>query len=702
MDSKYIHEQIGNYRVVSELASGSFGRIYLAQHAYLVNRTVAIKLLHATHLGSSEDRESFLREAQFLERLKHSYILPMLDFGIHEGFPYLVTEYAPNGSLRDHLKRQGGNLLGLQESVSILTQIGQALQFAHDQNIIHRDIKPENILFNANNEALLADFGLATMLTTTSIKYVNNAGTPRYMAPEQFQGTVSKESDQYTLACVAYELVTGRHPFITQDLYAVGFKHLYENPTPPTQFNPNLPTEVERVILKAMAKQRTDRHPDVRAFIIALQRSATLQPHTLTWSQMNTTTLPFSGTSTSSRLEAPTISASNTSTSTQMGDRAGKASSVSQNTTVRRTDESDKNLTIPAITQSAPTNFWTDSDQPGTIELMQPIQSKVEPTPIAVTVPVQTEAREKALKGSRARENGTILPTVYPPTGDDIPPRSEAQRKEKRDFGRRWFIVAVACSVIVASVTSLFLFVSSFSKNITKVVTPSAVITAPSTAMRGSGTPGHKPGVATTAKAKQDRNATSTPTGAKGTSTPDASTPVPVTPTPTRSITLTPTPSPNPPPSLTVPFVYGNTGVQTSQSYSGMITVTVSGSGQADSQTAWSDAFYLYKDSSGNPLNPPQHTSCEVLYINGMPADQLTQLPPYNSSHIYKFSMQAPGGTINFAECDPNPTNDTGSYTITITTNGNNTSMPGETLISEMHAGVLFAERIAERNKKYS
>ncbi len=292
MTHSEINRQIGNYRLMSELASGTFGSVYLAQHTLLIKRTVAIKLLHATHLGSLAERERFVQEAQYLEQLKHPYILPILDVSIDNGTPYLVAEYAPNGSLRHRLKRYSPGPLPLQEAFTIIIQVGQALQYAHQQHIIHRDIKPENILFNARNEALLADFGLATTLTTASLKHMDDSGTPCYMAPEQFQGNISKESDQYALACVAYELVTGRPPFTAQNLYALAFKHLAEHPIPPTQFNPSLPTSVERAILTAMSKQRTDRYRDISDFIkVFLQFTPSPQQDMLTSSQINTPTL---------------------------------------------------------------------------------------------------------------------------------------------------------------------------------------------------------------------------------------------------------------------------------------------------------------------------------------------------------------------------------------------------------------------------
>ena len=274
--ANYIGQQIGNYRIERELASGGFGTVYLAKHIHLQNRIVAIKLLHA-HLASQKERDQFLKEAQLLEKLKHPHILPLLDVGLYNNVPYLVSEYAPQGSLRNRLNR-GPKPLSMQEMLSILSQIGQALQFAHDQNVIHRDIKPENILFNARGEALLADFGIATTLTTKSVQRATVVGTFDYMAPEQFQGTVSKESDQYALGCLTYELVTGQLPFNTADLAVIIAMHLNQTPTNPTQLNPQLPAHIAQAILKALAKQRTDRHANVTAFIAALQATGNPPP----------------------------------------------------------------------------------------------------------------------------------------------------------------------------------------------------------------------------------------------------------------------------------------------------------------------------------------------------------------------------------------------------------------------------------------
>ena len=262
---------IGNYQVISDLGGGAFGRVYKAQHRYFANRIVAIKLMRAVPLHSGQERDRFLQEAQFLDVLKHPHILTIIDVGFHEDIPYLVTTYAPRGSLKDLLIRQAGKLLPAQQIMTILSQIKDALEHAHRQNIVHRDLKPENILFDASGNVLLADFGVATILDTASLKQGTIVGTPSYMAPEQFRGLVSKASDQYALGCIAYELVTGRKPFTATDIISLALKHAMEAPPPPRQINPTLPIHIEQAILKALAKQHTERFLDVAAFVAALR-----------------------------------------------------------------------------------------------------------------------------------------------------------------------------------------------------------------------------------------------------------------------------------------------------------------------------------------------------------------------------------------------------------------------------------------------
>jgi serine/threonine protein kinase len=267
----FIGKQIGNYRIVAPIAAGAYGTVYRAEHTVLAGRVVAIKMLHA-YLGSNGERSDFLQEAQLLELVNHPNMLPIHDAGFFNGIPYLVTSYASGGSLRERLQRQRSEPLALQEALTILTQVGMALHHAHQEGIVHRDLKPENILFNDQGEALLADFGLASTLSTASMRQTSHVGgTPPYMAPEQFKGSICRESDQYALGCIAYEILTGRRPFSAPDFISMGFKHTTEPPVAPSEYNPHLPRHVEQAILKAMAKQRTERHADVLAFLAALQ-----------------------------------------------------------------------------------------------------------------------------------------------------------------------------------------------------------------------------------------------------------------------------------------------------------------------------------------------------------------------------------------------------------------------------------------------
>jgi serine/threonine protein kinase len=266
----FIDKEIGNYRVVAAINSGAYGNVYRANHLHL-DRIVAVKLLHA-YLDSDKERKKVLQEARLLEQLNHRYILPILDMGFTDGMPYIVLEYAPGGSLRDRLKQQAGRLLPAEEARRLLMQVGQALEHAHQQNIIHRDLKPENILFNAQGEALLSDFGIATVVDT-SMRQTGIIGTPTYMAPEQFHGMVSKEGDQYALGCLAYELYTGRKVFEVTALEALALQHTTKAPIPPTRYNPQLPGHIEQAILRALAKKRTGRYPGISDFLHALSNT---------------------------------------------------------------------------------------------------------------------------------------------------------------------------------------------------------------------------------------------------------------------------------------------------------------------------------------------------------------------------------------------------------------------------------------------
>ena len=263
-----IGSYFGNYRLLALIACGSYGCVYKAQHLYLP-RLAAIKLLHFAHLRSSRTRAKFLQEAVLLESLHHPHILSIYDFGIQDGFPYLVTPYAAGGSLRNLLKKHAP--LSTKEAKSILAQVGTATHYIHKQNLVHRDLKPENILFTSEGKALVADFGIASIMSSVEAKSTPMfAGTPAYMAPEQFRGQADEKSDQYALGCIAYELFTGRAPFKAPNAIAMENQHSHLLPILPTRLNPAIPLYIEHAILKAMEKRRINRYPDVQSFIQAI------------------------------------------------------------------------------------------------------------------------------------------------------------------------------------------------------------------------------------------------------------------------------------------------------------------------------------------------------------------------------------------------------------------------------------------------
>ena len=287
----YIGKFIGEYRITAKICTGPFSCVFRGEHQVHKERSVAIKLWHTIRL-SQQGQHHLLREARLLKLLKHPHLLPILDIGIHENTPYQVTEYAPRGSLRDRINRQSSRSVPVQESSTILSQIGQALQYVHQLNIIHGNLKPENILFAASGNVLLTDFTIHILLDAAGGAYKHNIGSARYLAPEQFQSIASKASDQYALGCIGYELLTGSVPFSAADFSTLGLKHAKESPPAPTQLNMLLPIRMEEAILKALAKQQDARHGSIKDFIAALGMASIFQARLSTIPAAPRTALP--------------------------------------------------------------------------------------------------------------------------------------------------------------------------------------------------------------------------------------------------------------------------------------------------------------------------------------------------------------------------------------------------------------------------
>jgi len=265
-----IGQQFGNYRLISLLGRGGFAEVYLGEHIYMQSNT-AVKVLYGP-LATSEV-QGFLQEARTLVKLEHANIVRVLEFGIEKHRPYLVMNYAANGTLRQHYPR--GRQLAPATVLLLLKQTVSALHYAHTHKIIHRDIKPENMLFGTHNTVLLSDFGLALEGHSTYFSQpADNAGTMLYMAPEQFRGHPCSASDQYSLGIVVYEWLSGTLPFTGTNSLAIAVQHAHYAPTPLHERVPALPIELSKVVMRTMEKDPQARFPQIQDFAVAFEEAS--------------------------------------------------------------------------------------------------------------------------------------------------------------------------------------------------------------------------------------------------------------------------------------------------------------------------------------------------------------------------------------------------------------------------------------------
>jgi eukaryotic-like serine/threonine-protein kinase len=262
-------QHLGNYQLIELLGQGHWASVYLGQHLHL-HTQVAIKVLHGPLTTS--DTESFLSEARTLARLRHPHIVRVLDFGLQEGSPFLVMDYAPGGTLREFHPK--GTRLPIETVLSYVKQVASALQYAHEQRLIHRDLKPENLLLGPDQQVWLSDFGLAVVVQSLrSQPSQQTAGTLAYMAPEQLKGQPTPASDQYALGVMVYEWLCGEQPF-SGSFPELAVKHTLAPPPPLTKKVPTLPVGVEHVVLKALARDPKLRFASAQAFALALEEAS--------------------------------------------------------------------------------------------------------------------------------------------------------------------------------------------------------------------------------------------------------------------------------------------------------------------------------------------------------------------------------------------------------------------------------------------
>src|SRR6266849_5441682 len=261
-----VGQQLGSYRLSRLLGQGGFADVYLGEHIHL-NTQAAIKVLQMRLTGSN--LEQFRNEARTIASLVHPNIVRVLDFGVEDGIPFLVMDYAPNGTLRQrHLR---GIPLPPLSIVAYVKQAATALQYAHNRRLIHRDVKPENMLVGCNEDVLLSDFGLVLPAQSTGSQTTKEmAGTLPYMAPEQITGKPRPASDQYALGIVIYEWLSGKPPFVGS-FVEIATQHMMTPPAPLYGQIAGVSLAVQEVLFTALAKDPQQRFASMQAFAVAFE-----------------------------------------------------------------------------------------------------------------------------------------------------------------------------------------------------------------------------------------------------------------------------------------------------------------------------------------------------------------------------------------------------------------------------------------------
>ena len=260
----------GRYRILRKLGSGGMANVYLAEDEDL-GRRVAIKILNDRYASDDSSNERFRREAKSAAALSHPHIVAIYDRGEADGRPYIAMEVIEGRSLKELIVARGP--LPIQQAVGYAKQILNALRFAHRHGIIHRDIKPHNILLGAEDRLKVTDFGIARAGASQMTEVGSIMGTAQYLSPEQARGVpVTASSDLYSLGVVLYEMLTGRTPFEGETSIEIAMKHLNEPPRPPSAFRPEIPPELDQIVLRALAKDAGERYQTAEELSADLDR----------------------------------------------------------------------------------------------------------------------------------------------------------------------------------------------------------------------------------------------------------------------------------------------------------------------------------------------------------------------------------------------------------------------------------------------
>jgi eukaryotic-like serine/threonine-protein kinase len=261
------------YKLVSRLGAGGMADVFLAEDEQL-GRKVALKLLYQRFAEDPGFVERFRREAQAAAGLQHPNVVSVYDRGAYDGTYYIAMEYLPGRSLKQLIRAEAP--LAPIRAIDLTLQILKAARFAHRRGVIHRDLKPHNVIVDDSDNAKVTDFGIARAGASDMTETGSIMGTAQYLSPEQAQGhAVSAGSDLYSIGVVLYEMLTGRVPFDAESAVTIALKHVSEAPPPMSVLNPDVPPELEQVVMWALNKNPVDRPANADQFITALEQART-------------------------------------------------------------------------------------------------------------------------------------------------------------------------------------------------------------------------------------------------------------------------------------------------------------------------------------------------------------------------------------------------------------------------------------------